>query len=126
MQRKFGHWTLFLTSQVFVLGGAVLGALAFIYLIAPLTFGPLDHSPDSLAVALAFILCIVVTLLIGAIMGLFIWPLALRPFVTRQGFHGFVGGGPQLPIPGLSPAFRRLVQLVYGKGGKDKTGAGIL
>lgn len=122
MRRNFGHLALFLASQVFVLGGALLGALTFIYLLTPFIFGPLDQSPESLAMALVFILCIVVALLISAIIGLFIWPLAVRPFVMRDGFHTFVSGGPQLPIPGVTPAFRTMAHSHFGKCGESGTG----
>ena len=52
---------------------------------------------------------------IGAIFGLFLFPLLLRPFLSAADFWGWIGAERSVTIPLLDPLLERWASALYGK-----------
>jgi len=52
---------------------------------------------------------------IGAIFGLFLFPLVLRPFLSAADFWGWIGAERSVTIPLLDPLLERWASALYGK-----------
>jgi hypothetical protein len=62
-----------------------------------------------------FLLICVGSVLLGTVVGLFLFPLALRPFLSPEEFWGWIGAERGVTIPLLDPLLEGWAALLYGK-----------
>lgn len=99
------------TSAVVVTTSAGLG---FYLLSRPLLrmFGMSEYANG---VALISLLAVCIACVIaGAAIGIFLFPLVLRPFCSSADFWGWIGSTPGMAIPYLDRLLERWTMLLYG------------
>jgi hypothetical protein len=62
-----------------------------------------------------FLLICVGSVLIGTVVGLFLFPVVLRPFLSSANFWGWIDAERGVTIPLLDPLLKRWAVLLYGK-----------
>jgi len=63
----------------------------------------------------ALLLVYLCSILTGSVLGLFLIPVVLRPFVSPAAFWDWIRDEPLVNIPLLSPLLKRWYEVVYGK-----------
>jgi hypothetical protein len=101
-----------IVSSLIVTGSAFAG---FYWLARPIGKA-LGISEFAHGLALIPVLAICIgTVVVGTVVGLFLFPLALRPFVSPTDFWGWIGTAKGVTIPILDPLLERWASLLYGK-----------
>lgn len=107
-----------LISAVIVTASAFAG---FYWCSRPLLhyFGISEYAHGIALVAL--ILICIFCVVIGMIVGLFLFPVALRPFLSSAEFWAWIGRERAVTIPLLDPVLERWAVFLYGKRGHVKS-----
>ncbi len=116
LQRTDVHTTMKLKQSIYVLVGQLViagcGFAGFYILSRPLLhlFGLSEYGVG--VVKIALILIFVCSVAIGAIVGMFLFPVVLRPFVTSEEFWNFINAKEQRTTTGLEPLMKLLDPLI--------------
>jgi hypothetical protein len=86
----------------------------FYYLSRPLlrAFGISEYA-NGIALVGLLVICIG-SVLVGTIVGFFLFPLVLRPFTSAEKFWGWIGSARGITLPYLDPLLERWAVLLYG------------
>ena len=100
-----------LVSSLVVTASAFAG---FYWMSRPLLrFFGISEYAHGIAVVYLLLVCIG-PVLIGTIVGLFLFPAVLRPFVSPADFWGWIGAERGVKIPLLDPLFEAWAAVLYG------------
>ncbi len=105
------------TFCVLVSSGVVTGSAfaCFYWCSRPLlrVFGISEYA-NGIALIGLLVIC-VGCVLVGTTVGLFLFPLVLRPFLSSADFWGWIGAERSVTIPFFDPVLERWAGLLYGK-----------
>jgi hypothetical protein len=105
--------TLYVLASSLVVTGSAFAGFYFLAERIGHFFGLSDYA-HGIALLPVLIIC-VGTALFGIVVGLFLFPLVLRPFVSSVDFWDWIGKERSVRIPLLDPVLERWATLLYGK-----------
>jgi hypothetical protein len=100
-----------LVSTVVVTASAYAG---FYFLSRPLlhAFGISEYAHG---VALLGLLAVcIASVVVGSVVGFFLFPAVLRPFTSAEDFWGWIGSSRSITLPYLDPLLERWAAVLYG------------